>query len=167
MGYDICIIDYRGFGKSGGCIENEAQFFHDVQQVYDIMKSRYDENDIVVLGYSIGTAAAAKVARDNSPKHLILQAPYVSLVEIMDNSMSFLPSFLLKYQFRTDEFLNGLEVPITIFHGNLDKVIPYQSSLDLKQYLKKSDSLITLKNQGHNGYTSNRNYLEALAIVLE
>lgn len=166
-GYDVCVIDYRGFGKSDGQIENEVQFYNDIQIVYDEMKLRYDEKNIVVLGYSIGTGVAAKIAKDNHPKHLILQAPYVSLEDIMKQRMSFLPTFLLKYDFRTDQFLEGLKVPVTLIHGTKDRIIPYQSSLDLQKYLKPIDTLITLQGQEHNRLTSNKQYLEEIRKLLQ
>lgn len=108
FGYDVCILDYRGFGKSTGKIESEEQFYTDIQKVYDKMVLSYHENDIIVLGYSIGTAAATKIAKENNPKQLILQAPYISLVDIMNQRLSFLPSFILKYEFKTEEFLSGV-----------------------------------------------------------
>ncbi|HEX9980198.1 MAG TPA: alpha/beta fold hydrolase [Flavobacterium sp.] len=43
MGYDVFIMDYRGFGKSGGNIGSEQQFFSDVQIAYNHMKAQYQE----------------------------------------------------------------------------------------------------------------------------
>src|SRR5687767_8882118 len=53
--YDIFILDYRGFGKSEGEIKSEEQFYSDIQLAYDSMKNLYAENNIVIIGYSIGT----------------------------------------------------------------------------------------------------------------
>ncbi|WP_255405065.1 hypothetical protein [Tenacibaculum sp. MAR_2010_89] len=39
-------------------------------------------------------------------------------------------------------------MPITIFHGDSDTVISYESSLKLKEEFKDRIHLITLKNQG-------------------
>lgn len=60
FGYDILFTDYRGFGKSGGNINSQSQLFSDTQEVYDKIKTRYDENRIVILGFSIGTGIASK-----------------------------------------------------------------------------------------------------------
>ena len=49
--YDIFILDYRGFGKSEGRIENEDQFLNDVQLVYDSLTTQYQEENIVGLSY--------------------------------------------------------------------------------------------------------------------
>ncbi len=68
------------------------------------------------------------------------------------------PTFILKYKFRTDQFIKDCKMPVVIFHGNQDEVIYYGSSLKLKELLKKTDTLITLNGQGHNGITDNPDY---------
>lgn len=77
------MMDYRGYGKSEGSIKNEDELYSDVQEVYNYLKSFYNENKIIVLGYSIGTGPAAFLASKNHPKELILQAPYYSLPDAM------------------------------------------------------------------------------------
>ena len=54
-----------------------------------------------------------------------------------------------------------------IFHGDVDEVIYYQSSLKLRALLKKSDTLITLHAQGHNGITDNPDYQNAINKILK
>ena len=97
------MIDYRGYGKSQGHINSEQQFLEDVQLAYDFVKKRYPENKIIVLGYSIGTGAAANVTANNHPCLLILQAPYYSLTDMMRHKYSIIPTFILKYKFETDK----------------------------------------------------------------
>lgn len=160
--YDVFIIDYRGYGKSEGAIHNQQQFFSDMQTAYDSMKQRYNENKIIVLGYSIGTGTAAWLAAVNHPKLLILQAPYYSLTDMMRHSYSLIPTFLLKYKFETNKYLKECKMQVVIFHGDNDEVIYYGSSLKLKELFKKGDTLITLNGQGHNGITDNKQYKEAL-----
>ena len=55
LGYDIYILDYRGFGKSNGNIESEDQVNKDVSLVYRNIIKKYDQQKIVIIGYSIGT----------------------------------------------------------------------------------------------------------------
>jgi pimeloyl-ACP methyl ester carboxylesterase len=158
LNYDVFIIDYRGYGKSEGSIKRQGQFFRDMQTVYDELKKRYSEDKIIVLGYSIGTGPAAKIASVNHPKLLILQAPYYSLTDMMRHSYFLIPTFILKYKFKTNEFIKDCKMPVVVFHGNEDEVIYYESSLKLKELFKASDTLITLNGQGHNGMTENPQY---------
>ena len=158
LNYDVFMLDYRGYGKSEGSINGQSKLFQDVQTAYDEMKKKYTEDKITVLGYSIGTGLASKIASTNNPGLLILQAPYYSLTDMMRHAYPLIPTFILKYTFETDEYIKNCKMPIVIFHGNQDEVIYYGSSLKLKEEFKKQDTLITLNGQGHNEMTENPEY---------
>lgn len=130
------------------------------------MKKQYKEENIVVLGYSVGTGIAAEVAATNHPRLLILQAPYVRLTDMMKHNYPLIPTVLLKYKLPTSDYLKACKMPVALFHGNKDEVIPYNSSLELRKSLKPSDTLITLNGQGHNGMTDNPGYLKAISKIL-
>lgn len=167
LNYDVVMLDYRGFGKSGGKISSERQFFDDVQLVYDAFKPMYGEEKMIILGYSVGTGPAAYLAANNHPAQLILQAPYYSLVDLVKKLYPVLPSMVLKYKFETNKYLADCKMPVTIFHGDQDEVIYYNSSIKLQQHLKKNDAVIILKGEGHMGMTENKEYLEAIKKRLE
>lgn len=164
--YDVFILDYRSYGKSEGEISSQEQLFEDNQYAYNELKKRYDEKNIVVLGYSIGTGLASKLASTNNPKLLILQAPYYNLTDMMKRRFSFVPTFLLKHKFATNEYAANCKMPIIIFHGDQDEVIYYGSSLKLQQQFKPQDKLITLQGQGHNRITFNEDYRSELKKIL-
>lgn len=167
MNYDLLLFDFRGFGKSEGTIQNEAQFLEDVQQFYDLMKTRYKEKDIVILGYSIGTGPAAWLASRNHPKSLLLLAPYYNLADMMHKMYPMVPEFILKYKFTTNEYLNQIQVPVTIFHGKKDQAIYFGSSLKLIKHFKSGDQFFPLENQAHVGMDNNLDYLHQLKILLK
>ena len=130
------------------------------------MKKRYKESKIVVLGYSIGTGPAAYLASTNHPSLLILQAPYYSLTDMMRHTYPVIPTFLLKYRFDTYQYIKECKMPIVIFHGNQDEVIYFNSSIKLKEFFKRTDTLITLNGQGHNGITDNPQYINEVSKIL-
>jgi alpha-beta hydrolase superfamily lysophospholipase len=166
LNYDIFMLDYRGYGKSEGSISGEGQLFQDMQTAYDELKNKYNEDSIIVLGYSLGAGLAAKIASTNNPKLLILQAPYYSMTDMMRHTFPVIPTFILKYKLKTNEFIKHCKMPIVIFHGNQDEVIYYNSSLKLKELFKESDTLITLNGQGHNGMSDNRDYILEIQKIL-
>jgi len=166
LNYDVFILDYRGYGKSEGSISGQGQLFQDVQTVYDELTNKYNEDSIIVLGYSIGAGLASKIACTNNPKLLILQAPFYSLTDMMRHTFPIIPTFILKYKLKTNEFIKNCKMPIVIFHGNQDEVIYYGSSLKLKELFKEKDTLITLNGQGHNGMTDNRDYIIEIQKIL-
>lgn len=166
LNYDVFVLDYRGYGKSEGSISSQAQLFEDVQSAYDEIKKRYDEQRIVVLGYSIGSGPAAKLASTNHSRLLILQAPFYNLTDVMKRTYPIIPTFLLKYKFETNEYLKNCKMPVVVFHGDRDEVINYRSSLKLKGVMKDTDTLIILNGQGHNGMTDHPQYVSAISTIL-
>lgn len=167
LGYNILLIDYRGFGKSEGKIENQKHFYEDAQLGYNFLKENFNENQIIMIGYSVGTGTASHLASANNPKLLILQSPYFNLDEIMKIRVPFAPTFLLKYKFENNLYIPKTKCPVYIFHGEEDAVISYTNSLKLKEVLNEKDQFITLKNQGHNGINENPEYLKKLEVILD
>ena len=166
LGYDIFILDYRGYGKSGGAIETEEQFLNDVKLAYAEMVKRYDESKIIIAGYSIGTGSAAMLASLNHPKALILKAPYYSLTNIIDSRVPFMPSFLQKYKFETYKYLENVTVPVYIFHGTADRVIPYSNAIKLMEHINNKAQLTTLEGTEHLIDGNNTTYTEKLKTIL-
>jgi alpha-beta hydrolase superfamily lysophospholipase len=166
LGYDVLMLDYRGFGKSEGKIQNLKQLFSDVQLAYSEMTQKYAENQMIVLGYSMGSGLAAKIAATNQPKMLILQTPYYNFKDLAKRVMPYIPTFILKYPIMTNKYIQSCKMPIVIFHGTADEVIYYGSSLKLKAHFKPMDQLITLENQGHNNISEHPVYKSELKKIL-
>ncbi len=164
--YDVFIFDYRGYGKSTGVINDEEILHSDAQLVYDYVKSIYDEDKITVLGYSLGTGPATKLASANNPKQLILQAPYYSIKDMMQHNYKFVPTFLLKYPLETNKYISQCKCAVFIFHGNKDEVIYYESSVMLRAIAPEKIKLITLKDAGHNGMTYRDDYILELQKIM-
>lgn len=168
LGYDYFILNFRGYGKSEGEISSEKQFNQDMQTVYDYFKKEYQEKNIILFGYSAGTGPAASVAANNNPKMLILQAPYYSMKDVAQRRFYYLPTSLMnRYEFPTHTYLEKTKCPVVIIQGDKDKIFPPKtSSLLLKKFLKPTDQLIILKDQGHNDYLGNKKYLKELARII-
>jgi len=166
LGYDVFIPDYPGYGKSSGTIRSQQQLLDAVQAAYNYIKSIYQENQIVILGYSIGTGPAAWLASTNRPRKLILLAPYYSLTDEATTLYPFLPGFILKYPIPTYQYIQRVKAPITIVHGDRDELIDHSASVRLTKYFKPGDRLITLPGQNHNGIDDNGEYQDSLKNIL-
>lgn len=139
---------------------------NDVQSAYDEIKKRYREENIVIIGYSIGTGPAAYLASVNKPSMLILQAPYHSFSNMIKNICPLIPNFAIKYKLETYKYLESCKAPVFIFHGDNDKVIDYNNSIKLGYVLKEGDKLIILQGEGHNGINENKIYKQKLTEIL-
>ena len=150
-GYDVFMPDYRGYGKTEGRVASEKQIMADAQRAYDYLREHYDEKKLSICGYSLGTGIATRLAVHNNPRQLLLMAPYKSLVAMKNKIAPFLPSFLMKYKFRTDENIVKVNCPVTLFHGINDELIPYDHSVYLQNLAPDNIQLISLNGTGHRG----------------
>ena len=165
--YDVFIIDYRTYGKSKGKL-NEKAFYDDAQFCYDYLKKSYKEENIIIYGRSLGTGIASHLASNNAPKQLILETPYHSIADVAQRRFPIFPvNYLLKYQFKTFEFLPKVSCPIHIFHGTEDKVVPFQSGRKLTQLGIKNLKFTTIVGGGHNNLSGFEAYHRGMRLVLE
>ena len=124
LGYDLFLVDYRGFGKSTGAISSDAELTEDLQAVYDYLLEFYAEENIIVMGYSLGTGPATYLAAKNRPRGAVLVAPYTSLLDMKNEFFWMFPDFLLRYEMSNLRNLRATVVPVRIVHGTADPLIP-------------------------------------------
>ncbi len=170
-GYDVMMMDYRGFGKSRGAM-SEREFLQDALIPYDYLRERYGENLTVVYGSSLGTGVAAYVAAKRNPAMLILESPYYNMINLAKFTKPYLPmgliEWILHYPIRTDLFMNEVKSATHIFHGTADQIIPYESSLQLLDHIegRVDAELTTLKDTGHLSVTVHPEYHSKLEEIL-
>lgn len=167
-GYDILFFDYRGYGKSDGSYNNTEQLFNDSQKVYNFIKQRYNEDKIIVLGYSLGSGLAAYTAAKNHPKMLILNAPYYSWKTLISEEIAPpIPRFLVKYDITTYVYIEKIACPIHIFYGTRDFLIhPDTNAKKLKAISPENITLHPVIDGGHNGLHITKEYYDALKELL-
>ncbi|MBT8321415.1 MAG: lysophospholipase [Eudoraea sp.] len=166
-GYDVLVMDYRTYGKSTGKLSEEA-LYSDAQLFYDFAAENYQENQIVLYGRSLGTGLATKLAAKNMPAQLLLETPYYSLLDIGVKRFPWLPvKWFMKYPLRTYEFVQEVSCPVRVFHGTKDKVIPYDSGLQLFDTIPiKNKVFHTITGGGHNDLVAYPEYRKALDLSL-
>ena len=166
FGYNVLLLDYRGYGKSDGAISSGIQLNRDVQIVYDYLNKSFDESQIIVAGYSIGTGMASYLAAHNNPFHLMLIAPYENMFEMKDRYFPFIPNFLIKFPLNNKKHIAMTNTPVTILHGTEDEVIPYDASLDLKKSFPEKVDLVTIRGAGHRRSIFSDEIREILSEIL-
>ena len=166
INYDLFIIDYRGYGKSEGTFQDEDLWYQDIQEVYNYLKIAYNENSIIILGQSLGTAAASFLGARNTPRMVILQAPFYNMKEWLLSLDPNADPSQLNFQFPNNENLTKIKAPVYIFHGDNDQAVDFKFSLKLKKLFKEKDRLFILKNEGHNDFSKNKDYRRILADIL-
>lgn len=166
MGFDVVMVDYRGFGKSTGR-RSEREIKGDLQRVYDILKSKVPEKYVIIYGRSMGSGFAAKLASNNSPRMLVLESPYYSMKKMAKRYIPFMPaSLILKFPLRTYKWIKYVECPIKIIHGTKDTLIPYKSSLSLANIKPNITRLYSVIGGGHNNLHTFEEYHRMLEEAL-
>jgi fermentation-respiration switch protein FrsA (DUF1100 family) len=165
-GYDVLLLEYRGYGKSTGVVAGEEQLLQDTQAAYNYLRRSYHEERIVVYGRSLGTGPAVYLASANAPRTLILEAPYVSLEDLIAQKAPYLPMFLLRYPMHSDQRINAVRCPVYLFHGTLDGLIPFESSERLAALISAPHKVILVEGAGHPDIPAFPIYQEQLAQIL-
>ncbi|WP_312335913.1 alpha/beta fold hydrolase [Sphingobacterium sp.] len=166
-GYDLFMLDYRGYGKSEGKVTDEKILYRDVQTVYEQLTQHYPEDQIILIGQSMGTALASTLAAGNTPKMLILQAPYYNFEDWTHHVAPEIDTTGIPFHFDNAEALQKVKCQTVIFHGEQDKAVYFGSSIKLSKFFKKHDKLILLRHEGHNDFSKNKDYLHAIHELLQ
>ncbi len=165
VGYVVYVVDYAGYGKSTGTL-TEPSLLEDVDAVYDAVAARHD--DVVVFGRSIGTGPAVHLAATRSPRLLVLETPYASFTDLAQRLVPWLPSWLLAFTLRSDQWLERVRCPVHVVHGTADAVIPLASAQQLvaQRPLPAGSSVTIVDGGGHNDLSMFAAYQRALAGIL-
>jgi alpha-beta hydrolase superfamily lysophospholipase len=149
QGYELWMMDYRGFGKSTGTI-TEKGLYADALQVYNLATNEISTDSIIIYGKSLGTGIATQLASTQKSKKLILETPYYAIPRIAKDKFPIYPTnLLLKYNIPTHQFLPKVTVPVTAFHGTEDEVISYSQVQRLKEENPRLE-LLTVQEGKHN-----------------
>lgn len=150
LGYDVLLIDYRGYGKSEGK-PTEAGLYLDAEAAYDWAKLNYPKTPLIYYGRSLGTGVATYLASQHLPHKLVLETPFDELKNVVPLYFRFMLHLIpLRHAFRSNERISGIDCPILIMHGTQDQVVPLSSAMGLKPLLKATDQFVVIKGGRHN-----------------
>ncbi len=167
LGYDILMVDYRGYGKSTGT-PTESNLYSDGDTVWNWAQNNLPATRIILYGRSLGSAVASQLATIHPPDRLLLETPFDELQGTLYTPVrSVLTYFPLQSQFPNKAFLKKVTCPIVIFHGTEDWVVPLSSAEKLKPSLKKEDRFVIIEGGGHRNLRDFENFHIALAAALE
>ena len=169
--FDVVMMDYRGYGKSTGQIESEAQLRADVRAVWQHFAPQYQSKKWVLLGRSLGTALAAGLSVElaqagRAPDATILVSAYQSMQAIAATHYPIVPQMLLRYPLRTHEAVARMRSPLLLIHGEADTLIAPSHSQAL-HLLAPASKLVLIPKAGHNDLQEFEVYLRAVRAALD
>ena len=167
LGYEVLMIDYRGYGKSSG-IPNEAAFYNDSKTVLQWCKQNIKFNRLIIYGRSLGSAVATNLATTTTPDMLILETPFDEIKGVIYPPIRpMLGLFPQRNFFSNKDNIPKIHCRKVIFHGTNDWIVPLSSALKLKPLLSEGDKFYVIKDAGHKNLRDFRDYHTALAEVLK
>lgn len=124
-GTGLFALSYRGYGGSTGKPSEEG-LHRDAAAAYEAAAQRFGADRLVAYGESLGTGVAVRLAGEARLKALILEGAYLSTVAVAQARYPVVPVRLLMLdQFRSDEVIGRVRVPLLMLHGEKDAVIPF------------------------------------------
>ncbi len=157
--YNILMMDYPWYGYSEWTIWEKAMF-KAAMAIYEWAASQHDidENNIIIMWYSIWTWVATYCAYMNKVNGLILIAPYDQALSLYNNAINIFHGplkLLAKYKFDSLSYSKDIDTEVQIITSLDDEVIDYTLSQNLSNNFKNHKDIIILNNNvRHNDYFS-------------
>ena len=150
LGVDLFLVDYRGYGRSGGKPSEEGLYF-DGLAIYDAARERgFPSNRIVLLGESLGCAVAAEVALARPVAAVVLETPFLSVPALARKHYPFVPTFLVRSKFDTGATIGRLTVPKLILAAERDEIAPPSHARRLFELALPPKQLFVIPGASHN-----------------
>lgn len=154
-GFNVFLLDYRGYGQSQGSIQVGEDIVRDAKAALAWIreKSGFRDAKTILYGESIGSYPAIRLAAENEVGGVILEAPFTSFVDLAEIHYGMIPGkdMLLKdFQFSNQEWIDQVKAPIFILHGTNDEICPYEMSSELIDKIKSPKAFFSIPNGAHN-----------------
>jgi pimeloyl-ACP methyl ester carboxylesterase len=157
----LYLLHYRGYGGSSG-VPSEEAIQRDAIALFDRVHA--DHPRIVVMGRSLGSGVAVRLASQRPALRLILVTPYNSFQEIAASQFPYMPvKWLLRDKFESWRYAARIAVPTRLIAAEHDEVIPRASTERLYAHFAKGvAALQVIPGTGHNTISASPQYIEAI-----
>ena len=153
-GTGVVALSYRGYAGSSGH-PSEQGLLQDAAAAYAFTVARYSTDRIVAWGFSLGTGVAVALAAGQPVGRLILEAPYSSAADVAASLFWFLPvRLVMRDQFRSDERIARVKIPLLIMHGGRDPAIPIRFGERLFALANEPKQFVRFPEGGHENLQS-------------
>jgi uncharacterized protein len=157
----VFLMHYRGYGGSSGAPSEQA-LQKDALVLFDKVHAAHP--NVVVVGRSLGTGVAIRLATQRPVARLVLVTPYDSIQDLAAAQFPFFPvRWLLTDKYESGRYAPLVTAPTTIVAAEHDEVIPRLSTDKLHaRFTSGVAKFIVLPGTGHNTISDNPLYWEVL-----
>ena len=159
---EIVMLHYRGYGGSAGR-PTEADITADAAGLFDHVHARHP--DVIVIGRSLGSGVAARLASTRPVSRLVLVTPYDSLLGIAQRQFWFAPvSWLLIDKYESWRYVPAIKAPVLILRAERDELIPAASTEALRSRFPAAQArYVVVPGASHNTIVDDPLYVRSLA----
>lgn len=148
-GWGLLALSYRGYPGSTGT-PSEDGLAIDARTAYQWLLERHAASRVVLHGFSLGTGVGVTLATEVDAAALILEAPFLSTVDLARDMYFWLPvDLLLVDQFRSDKRIADVRMPTLIVHGTDDEVVPFSKGKALFARAVEPKAFVTIEGGTH------------------
>ena len=147
------MVEYPGYGLyKGKCSSETILKDSEIIIEYLINEIKIPSQNILLLGRSVGTGPATHIASKYDVGGLILVAGYTSLKKLVGDHFGKLAKWMIAERFENITKIETVKCPTLFIHGEMDELISYQHSIELKKRLKEDvySELYLSKLMTHN-----------------
>jgi pimeloyl-ACP methyl ester carboxylesterase len=161
-GRELVLLHYRGYGGSGGR-PSEAALVGDARALFDRVHALHP--DVVVVGRSLGSGVAVRLASERPVARLVLVTPYDSLQALAQAQFRLFPvRWLLLDKFESWHYAPRVRAPTLILAAGHDEVIPRASTeLLATRFAPGVARTVVIRGALHNTISDDPAYERALA----
>jgi hypothetical protein len=168
VGVSVLIFDYRGYGRSQGR-PSETGILADARAARRWLAQRAGiaENQLVLMGESLGGAVAVDLAADGGARGLILESTFSSLADVAAYHYPWLPiRWLLRTKLDAVAKIAAYRGPLLQTHGDSDTIVPDHFGRRLFEAAKGPKQFLVIPGADHND-PRDRAYYEKLRAFVQ
>ena len=160
--YAVYLMHYRSYGGSEGK-PSENAIIEDAFALYDLVAGKH--KNIAVIGRSLGTGVAVRLAAEREVSHVILITPYDSILNIARRAFPYVPvGWLLKDRYESWRYAADITAPTLILMAENDEVIPASSTRRLYSFFREgAATLVVIPDTRHNSVSFDLTFEHAFA----
>ena len=149
-GFGVAYVSFRGYGGSTGS-PTEQGLITDGTTAYNwLIEKGIAPQDIALLGESLGSGVAVRIAAAKQVGAVSLNAPYTSTADVGARIYWWLPvRLLMKDQFKSINFIGQVNEPLLVIHGDQDILIPMEFGKRLFAAANEPKELQIIPGFGH------------------
>jgi hypothetical protein len=150
---NVLLVEYPGYSIYSE-EKSSDQVLQDSLTVFDFLKEtlKISEDNIYVFGRSIGCSPGLYLCGQRKPAGLIMMSPFTSIRAVAENLVGNVLKFLVGERFQNIEYIKDVSCPILFIHGQLDTLVPFEQTIQLKNNCMCPYEVVLPEDMTHNEF---------------